>query len=108
MNIDGTIGYIDLLTPDFFENLFTRENIHPSRSQQIEQLKLDVSKIFLNGTHTHTAPSSFGALGTSADPNYVPLLRMRIAEALVAAEANLKPARVGWASRAAPGGGPTT
>ena len=58
------------------------------------QLKPD--RILVSATHTHTAPSSFGALGTSADPNYVPLLRERIAEALVEAEKNLQPARVGW------------
>ena len=37
-----------------------------------------------------------------ADPNYVPFLREKIAEAIVVAEQNLQPARVGWASAAAP------
>jgi len=43
------------------------------------------------------APSSMGCLGTNADPNYVPYLREKLAEALAAAEANLEPAQVGWA-----------
>lgn len=60
------------------------------------QLKPD--RILISATHTHTAPSCMGALGTEADDNYVPLLRQKLAEALVAASANLEPAEVGWAS----------
>ncbi|MCH5377416.1 MAG: LamG domain-containing protein, partial [Planctomycetes bacterium] len=51
---------------------------------------------------THTAPSSLACLGTNADPNYVPYLREKLAEAIAAAEANLEPAKVGWGSTQAP------
>ena len=64
--------------------------------------QLQPDRIMISATHTHSAPSSMGALGTDADPNYVPLLRQRLVEALVAAEANLAPARVGWGSAQAP------
>lgn len=53
--------------------------------------------MLIAATHTHTAPSSMGCLGTDADPAYVPYLREKLAEAIAAAEANLQPARVGWA-----------
>lgn len=53
--------------------------------------------MLISATHTHSAPSSMGCLGTDADPTYVPYLREKIAEALAAAEGNLEPARVGWA-----------
>ena len=53
--------------------------------------------MLISATHTHSAPASMSCLGTDADPNYVPYLREKIAEALAAAEANLEPARVGWA-----------
>jgi hypothetical protein len=66
------------------------------RAGQRTQLKAD--RIMISATHTHTAPSSFAALGTPADLNYIPLLRERIVEALVAAEANLQPAQYGWGS----------
>lgn len=59
---------------------------------------LKPKQIMISATHTHTAPSSFGALGTNADLSYVPFLREKIVEALVEAEANLQPARIGWAS----------
>lgn len=64
------------------------------------QLKPD--RILISATHTHTAPSSFGCLGTDPDANYVPLLRQRLVEAIEAAEKNLAPARVGWGSGQAP------
>lgn len=64
------------------------------------QLRPD--RILISATHTHTAPSSMGALGTDPDPQYVPLLRQRLVEALEAAEAQLTPARVGWGVGAAP------
>ena len=53
--------------------------------------------MLISATHSHSAPSSMGCLGTDADPTYVPYLREKIAEALAQAEANLEPARVGWA-----------
>ncbi len=54
--------------------------------------------ILISATHTHTAPSSMGALGTDADSNYVPFLRQKLVEAIAAAQANLEPAQVGWGS----------
>jgi Concanavalin A-like lectin/glucanases superfamily/Neutral/alkaline non-lysosomal ceramidase, N-terminal len=64
------------------------------------QLKPD--RILISATHTHSAPSSMGALGTEADTTYVPLLRQRLVEAIVAAAQNLQPAEVGWSKALAP------
>jgi len=58
--------------------------------------RLKANRILISATHTHTAPSSFGCLGTDPDPVYVPFLRQRLVEALVQAEKKLQPARVGW------------
>ncbi len=60
--------------------------------------ELSEDRILISATHTHTAPSSYGALGTDPDPTYVPLLRQKIAEALLSAEKRLQPAKVGWGS----------
>lgn len=54
-------------------------------------------RMLISATHTHTAPSCMGCLGTDADAAYVPLLREKLAEAIAAAEGRLEPARVGWA-----------
>lgn len=58
--------------------------------------------IMISATHTHTAPSAFSALGTPADPVYVPFLRERLVEVIAIAASNVQPARVGWGSGSAP------
>lgn len=59
--------------------------------------------LLVSATHAHSAPSSMGCLGTEADANYVPFLRDRIVEAIVAAVGNLEPARIGFGRIPAPG-----
>ena len=54
-------------------------------------------RILIAATHTHTAPSSMGCLGTDADPAYVPFIRGKLADAVAAAHAALVPARIGFA-----------
>ncbi|MEM7474712.1 MAG: neutral/alkaline non-lysosomal ceramidase N-terminal domain-containing protein [Planctomycetota bacterium] len=63
--------------------------------------KLRRERMLISATHTHTAPSSYGALGTDPDPTYTPLLRQKIAEAFEQAEANLQPAKFGWGTQEA-------
>jgi hypothetical protein len=56
------------------------------------------NRMLISATHAHSAPSCMGALGTDADPRYVPFLRDKLAEAIVAAQKNLEPAQIGYAS----------
>ncbi len=63
---------------------------------------IPTDRILISATHTHSAPSSMGCLGTDADPNYVPFLRDKLAEVISAAQANLQPAQIGFASANAP------
>jgi hypothetical protein len=58
--------------------------------------------MLISATHAHSAPSAFACLGTDADPRYVPFLRDKLVEAVVAAQKNLEPARIGWAKGFAP------
>ena len=58
---------------------------------------IPVKRQFICATHTHTAPSCMGALGTSADPRYPLLLKRKIIEAIATAQKNLEPAQVGAA-----------
>ncbi len=62
-----------------------------------QRTKIAPDHMLISATHTHSAPASMSCLGTNFDPTYVPYLREKIAEALATAEANLEPARVGWA-----------
>ena len=63
---------------------------------------IPTDRILISATHTHSAPSCMGALGTDADPNYVPFLRDKLAEVIAAAQASLQPARIGFAKAQAP------
>lgn len=74
-----------ILLDDAKQRAFSRTGIKPEN-------------ILVSATHTHSAPSAFGALGTEPDSNYVPLIRERIAEAIVKAQANQQLAKVGWGS----------
>ena len=57
---------------------------------------IPADRMLISATHTHTAPSSLGCLGTRADPRYTPYLVQKLAEAITAAQVRLQPAQVGW------------
>ncbi|MFW6169402.1 MAG: hypothetical protein ACODAD_02850, partial [Planctomycetota bacterium] len=78
--------------------MMPRSLLDEAKSLAAEQTSISADRILISATHAHTAPASMGCLGTDADPNYVPFLRGKLVEVLVAAEANLVPAQVGWAS----------
>jgi neutral ceramidase len=54
-------------------------------------------RILISATHTHSAPSLCGCLGTDCDERYASWLPGKIAEGIHNAQKNLQPARVGWA-----------
>lgn len=59
-------------------------------------------RILISSTHTHSAPSAMGALGSSPDPNYIKELPEMIADAIGRANERLQPAQIGWGVIAAP------
>lgn len=63
-----------------------------------ERCDIRVDHMMVSATHTHAAPAAMGCLGTRQDPEYAAALPAMIAQAIVAANANLQPARIGWAS----------
>jgi putative membrane-bound dehydrogenase-like protein len=77
--------------------MMPRELLDEAKKLAARRTKIKPDRMLIAATHTHTAPASMGCLGTDADPSYVTYLRARIGDALVAAEANLEPAQVGWA-----------
>ncbi len=61
------------------------------------QTGIPTQRILISATHAHSAPAAMGCLGTDPDPAYVPFLKVRLVEAIAAAQAALAPARVGFA-----------
>jgi len=55
-------------------------------------------RMMISATHTHSAPAAMSCLGTDADPEYQGYLRIKVSEAIEAANKNLEPARVGFGS----------
>jgi putative membrane-bound dehydrogenase-like protein len=63
-----------------------------------KQCGIPVERMMVSATHTHSAPAAMGCLGTRKDTVYAKFLTPKIAEAIVAANAALQPARIGWGS----------
>jgi len=57
---------------------------------------IPVERMLVSATHTHSAPSVNGCLGSSCDADYAEYLPGRIAAGIAAAQKNLAPARIGW------------
>ena len=77
--------------------MMSREVLDDAKALAEQKTGIPRDHILIGATHTHSAPASMGCLGTDADPNYVPLLRQKLVEAVAAAAANLEPAQVGAA-----------
>lgn len=76
--------------------MMPRSLIDQAKALARERTGIAVERMLVSATHTHTAPSTMGALGSRPDPDYVAFLPARIVEAIAQAAANLAPARVGW------------
>lgn len=58
---------------------------------------IPAERMLISATHTHSAPSVMGALGSRADAAYTRFLPGRIVDSIVQAADRLEPARIGWA-----------
>lgn len=78
--------------------MLPKDLIDSAKQLASERTKIPTDRILMSATHTHSAPSSMGALGTDADETYTPYLRIKLAEAIITAQRNLAPAKVGYAT----------
>ena len=76
--------------------LMARELIDDAKARAEKATGIPTDHILVAATHTHSAPSVVGALGTGVDEHYVKLLPGWIAEAIGRAARNVAPAKVGW------------
>lgn len=76
--------------------MLTRELL--DQTKRVAQVRTGIpsDRLLIAATHTHSAPSAMGCLGTEPDPLYSKFLRRQIILSLEKALANLTPARVGW------------
>jgi len=76
--------------------MMPRELIDRAKLLVRKKTQIRTDRILVSATHTHSAPAAMGALGCSADANYVERLPGLIAESIARAAHNLEPARIGW------------
>jgi hypothetical protein len=77
--------------------MMSRDVLDDAKKMASAKTGIPADRMLISATHAHSAPASMGCLGTDADPAYVPLLKEKLVEAIAAAQAELKPARIGFA-----------
>ena len=76
--------------------MMPRDLIDAAKKQASEATGIPTDKMLVSATHTHSAPSAMGCLGSRVDPDYAAMLPGKVAQAIIAAVQNLQPARAGW------------
>ena len=76
--------------------LMPRELLDEAKALAHKACGIAIERVLIAATHTHSAPSVAGALGTPADEAYAKYLPGRIAEGIKQAAGNLAPAQAGW------------
>ena len=77
--------------------MIPRDILDQSKAIASKSTGIAINDIMISSTHTHSAPSSFGALGSSADPKYIRFLIPQLAKGIKLANARLQPAQCGFA-----------
>ena len=77
--------------------MIPRSLIDDAKAQASAACGVPVHRMLVSATHTHSAPSAMGCLGSRLDPAYAASLPARIAAAITGAVSRLEPARIGWA-----------
>ena len=78
--------------------MMTQALIDEAKTLASKQCGIPTDRMMVSATHTHSAPAAMGCLGTRQDPEYAKFLVPKIAEGIVAANAALQPAKIGWGS----------
>jgi len=91
---DGTVRLAIVVVDNC---LMPRELLDEAKELAHRATGISTDRMLISATHTHSAPSVMGALGTDADPEYSRFLPPLIAKGIEEAVKNLVPAKVGWA-----------
>ena len=93
--LDDNITQLAIVVVD--SCLIPRSLADEAKALAAEDTGIPSERILISATHTHSAPSLCGCLGTDRDERYAKWLPGRIAEGIHKARENLEPARIGWA-----------
>jgi neutral ceramidase len=73
-----------------------REIVDEAKRRASELTKIPVTHMLMSATHTHSGGTACSVFQSDPDKDYVKMLGERIADAVVRANHNLAPARIGW------------
>lgn len=76
--------------------MMPRPLLDEAKAMASKKLGIPAHRLLISATHTHSAPSCMGALGTDADPKYPAFLKTKLVEAIESALKKMQPARVGF------------
>lgn len=76
--------------------MMPRDLLDKAKAEASRQTGIPTERMLVSATHTHTAPSAMGALGTPPDPDYVAMLPGLIARSITSAAGKMQAARIGW------------
>lgn len=74
-----------------------REELDAAKKRAYELTGIPVGNMMISATHTHSGGTACSVFQSDPDKDYLKFLRERIADAVVRANNNLVPARIGWA-----------
>jgi neutral ceramidase len=74
-----------------------REELDAAKQRAHELTGIPVENMMMSATHTHSGGTACSVFQSDPDKDYLKFLRERIADAVVRANNNLVPARIGWA-----------
>ncbi|WP_372639266.1 hypothetical protein [Fodinibius sp.] len=73
-----------------------RETLDKAKERAHELTGIPVKNMMMSATHTHSAGTACSVFQSDPDPEYLELLSTRIADAVVRANENSVPAKIGW------------
>src|SRR5688572_6088605 len=76
--------------------MMPRDLIDRAKAEASRTTGISTQRMLVSATHTHSAPSAMGCLGSRVDPAYAAFLPGKIAAAIAGAVERLTPARIGW------------
>jgi neutral ceramidase len=76
--------------------MISREVIDAAKKRAYEVTKIPVQNMVMSATHTHSGGTVCSVFQSDPDPEYVKFVTERMADALIRANNNLVPARIGW------------
>jgi hypothetical protein len=75
-----------------------RELLDEAKNIACKQTGIPTDRMLVSATHTHSAPSVMGCLGTEVDWPYAWFLTRKIAQTITDANERLQPVRIGWST----------